>query len=150
MKKLILLLVFLVSCVPVAEASTDIPTLETQSMNCDVYFNSWEIAKRDQVATGQYWYLAKNEAMVFLTTEEAGLHEIGHFVDMERGYPSQNEAFRNVVHEYVYNPPANVQDELHHYLFVVIEQSMYDDAYAQLYMWNILYDLPIEFEEFFK
>ena len=156
MKKLLLLLVFLVSCaapepkiVYVEVTSTPEPTPEIQLAGCEIYFNSWEIAKRDQGATGQYWYLAENEALIFIMDEASALHEVGHFVDMEKGYPSQDVAFQNAVDEYVNNPPTDVQDELHHYLFVALQDELYDEAYAQLYMWNILHELPIEFEEFY-
>ena len=157
MKRLLFLLVFLVSCaapepeiIYIEITSTLEPTLETQPTGCDLYFNSWEVAKNaTPSASGQYWWLGEHEYLVFATSEESFLHEGGHVKDAENEYPSQNADFQNAVDEYVNNPPADVQNELHHYLFVVQRDGQYDDAFAQLYMWDILYELPTIFEEFY-
>ncbi len=156
---LLLLLLLLVSFAPVAPTettrvvyieitSTPEPTPKI-TVGCEFYFNSWETAKKNQGASGMHFWLG-DESLIFAITEESALHEVGHLVDVRNGYLSQDEAFRDTVYEYVYSPPVDVQDELHHYLFVALESGFYDEALAQLYMWNILYELPKEFEEFFK
>lgn len=168
MKKLILLLVFLVSCGrSVVSVDTPTPeptqtpeiiyveitaTLETKTYLTDpeFYFGSWEAAKKIGV-TGMYFWLGGEDTLIFASDEASALHEIGHLADRSNGYPSYFVDFQAAVDEYINNPPADVQDELHRYLFVVIVErgGMYDDAYAQLYMWDILYDLPVEFKEFY-
>ncbi len=166
-KLLLILFVFLVSCgspapeivyveitsapeiVYVEITSTPEPTPKI-TVGCEFYFNTWETAKKNQGANGMHFWLG-NESLIFATTEESALHEVGHLVDVRNGYSSQDEAFQDAVYEYVYSPPIDVQDELHHYLYVMIAEygDLYDEAYAQLYMWNILYELPHEFEEFY-
>ena len=114
-------------------------------VSCEFYFNSWEVSN----VPGMFFILPDGDYLVFATDEESFLHEGGHVRDAENEYPSQDADFQNAVDEYVYNPPVDVQDDLHHYLFVVVEQGLYDDAFAQLYMWDILYELPTTFEEFY-
>ena len=156
MKKLLLLLLLLTACAPVAPeiiyveiTTTPEPTSEVQLASPEFYFNSWEVAKQDQ-ATGMYFLLGE-DVLIFASDVKSALHEVGHFDDKSRDYPSYSVAFQITVDEYINNPPADVQNELHHYLYVVIVERgrMYDDAYAQLYMWNILYDLPDVFEVFY-
>lgn len=122
-----------------------------EEIPCDFYFNSWEATKQNQGATGQYWYLAENEALIFLTTEEAGLHEVGHFVDMERDYPSESKLFQDAVYEYLFNLQVK-DDKLHHYIFVAYSDGRLDDTFAQLYMYALIgaHPLPTIFEEFFE
>ena len=159
---ILLLLMFLVSCAPVETLVPEIiyvlitatpePTPTEQQVSPEFYFNSWEIAKNSTPpASGQFWYLGVHEYMIFATSEESAQHEVGHIKNADEDYPSNNPAFQEAVDNYIFNPPADVQDELHHYLYVVIVQrgNLYDDAFAELYMWNILYELPEEFIDFY-
>ena len=154
MKKLLLLLVFLVSCaapepeiIYVEVTSTPEPTPEIQPVGCEYYFDSWEIAKNAiPPASGQYWYLAENEALIFIKDEISALHEVGHFVDMERGYPSQSLEFREAVVEYL-----STDREPYWIINYYHEQEQFDEIYAHLYMVSLLFqdELPEIFEEFY-
>ncbi len=158
MKKLLLLLLLLTACAPVAPeiiyveiTATPEPTPEVQLVGSEFYFNSWEVAKNaSPPAEGQFWRLDEHEYLIFATSIESAFHEFGHIEDVENDYPSNNPDFQDAVDDYIFNPPSDVQDELHHYLYVaIVENGLYDEAFAQLYMWDILYDLPVEFEEFY-
>ena len=151
MKTKLVLLSLLVLLVYCTEAEVKTPTPVVQPVSCEYYFNSWELGKEDG-AYGMFFLLPPDDDyLIFATNEESGLHEVGHLADRENGYPSQTEAFQNAVYEYLFNTdiPEN-ELELHHYLFVMYEWGNYDDCFAQLYMWNILYELPKEFTDFFK
>ena len=159
--KPLIFLLFLVSCAPVEMPAPEIiyvvitttpePTPTEQQVSPEFYFNSWEIAKDSTPpASGQFWYLGEHEYMLFATDEESGLHELGHLVDSEREYPSNSIELQNAIYEYLFNTDIPESElELHHYLFVAYSDGLFGDAFAELYMWNILYELPKGFIDFY-
>ncbi len=159
MKKLMVLLtLFLVSCasvIPTQETPTpkivyvevtSTPGLE-QIKCAGYYFYSWELAKEDQGAFGMFFVLPDNDYLIFAKGEAVALHEVGHLADVERGKPSQSPEFEAAVVAYLENADPNEQPYWRINYFY--EQGQLDEAYAEFYMWDILYEIPSIFEVFY-
>lgn len=157
MKKLMVLLaLFLISCtstIPTQETSTpkivyvevtSTPGLE-QIKCAGFYFYSWELAKEDQGALGMFFILPDNDYLIFAKGEAVALHEVGHLVDIERGYPSQSPEFEAAVIEYLGHCTEQPCWRINYFY----EQGQLDEVYAEFYMWDILYTIPLEFEVFY-
>lgn len=141
MKKLIVLsFIVLLGCT-VAPPVT--PTLPHEPM-CDYLFNSWEQAKA-LGNEGLYFRIGEKEALIFVMDSEVGLHELCHFIDMERDYTSQTQAFKDAVYEFL-TAPSDLQETFDFWLEIGLGM---DDVYAELCKISLTGELPPIFEEFF-
>lgn len=112
---------------------------------CEVYFNSWEMEK-DQGTLGMFWILSDNDYLIFVKEGEAvALHEVGHLVNVERGYPSRSPEFEAAVIEYLSYCTEQPCWRINYFY----EQGQLDEIYSEFYMWDILYSIPQEFEVFY-
>jgi len=77
--------------------------------------------------------------VIFATSEESALHEVGHLV-----YEFSFE-FIETVELYLEDEHSG---ELYDYMIDNYPDNI-EEIYAELYMWDKLYSIPQEFEEFF-
>ncbi len=110
-------------------------------MSPESYFNSWEASGAD----GMFFALPDGDCLMFAKNEGAALHEMGHCADYKRGYPSQSSEFEQVVMDYLISCTQNPCWRIN----LFYEQGQLDEVYAILYMWDILYSIPQEFEVFY-
>ncbi|KKK88543.1 hypothetical protein LCGC14_2742130, partial [marine sediment metagenome] len=125
------------------------PTVEPPV--CIKYFNYWEKAKEQLGALGMFIVLENGEFLTFFTHEKAALHEVGHFVDLEKGGVSMSDEFHLSVDEYLFN--SVIEDErLYNRILGFYEGYQYHQIYADLYAYNFIgeFPLPKMFEGFFK
>lgn len=108
-------------------------------MTPEYYFSSWEASGADGMA-----FVIDDYYLTFSVGEAAALHEVGHIRDAEKGQPSQSEGFQDAVNEFC--ETADMESTLGWQVCNVID---YSEAYAIFYMWDILYSIPQEFEEFY-
>lgn len=153
MKTLILLLLtLLTSCVPVAvETSapeivyvvvTATPEARTYLTNPEFYFASWEVSKEKLGATGMYFKLGEGEYLIFAEGEAPALHEVGHIRYDREDTTGFEEAVIEYLREYTEEQPYWRVNHLY-------EQGDLEEIYAELYVWNVLYELPREFIDFY-
>ncbi len=140
---MLLLFMLLVSCAPVETPAPEIiyvvitATPEpTPAVSPEYYFNSWN----NSDAQGMYFPL-QNGHLIFAKSEQAALHEVGHIV--YRPNPDFNVAVEEFLSKDQY------EENLYALVAYYYEYGMIEEIFAELYMWNILYELPIEFEGFY-
>jgi len=133
--------------------STSRPTLSYSPKPPDpeYYFETWEEVKIQDGALGIFFLLENGEGLIFFTREKSALHEIGHFVDVEKGRPSMSDAFHSAVDEYLFDSVI-ADDYLYNRLLPMYEGYEYHQIYAELYMYNFIgeFPLPEMFEDFFR
>ncbi len=110
-------------------------------MSPEYYFSSWEVSN----VPGMF-FLVDDYYLIFARGEAAALHEVGHIADAERGYISQTPEFEQAVIEYLDYCVENPCHRINYYY----GYGQLDEIYAVFYMWNILYSIPQEFEEFYE
>ena len=146
-KLLLLSFVFLAACAsPAPEiiyveiTTTPEPTPEVQLASPEFYFNSWEASGADGM-----FFPIDDYYLVFAKNEGAALHEVGHLVDAERDYPSQSPEFEDAVVLYLESCTENPCWRINH----LYEKREFDQIFAELYVWDILREVPQEFEAFY-
>lgn len=160
MKKLLLIFVFLTSCVPAISTETPTPEIiyievaptpeiiyiEITSTpkpapkitaGCEYYFNSWEASG----AAGMF-FPVDDYYLIFARGEGAALHEVGHIAD---NGTSDLPEFEEAVVEYLSDCIEQPCWRIGHFY----DQDMLHEVYAEFYMWDILYSIPQEFEVFY-
>ncbi len=112
-------------------------------MTPEYYFSSWEASG----ACGMF-FVVDDYYLTFSKGEACALHEVGHIADCEnRDCISQSPEFEQATIDYI----ARCEDEeqpcwrINYYY----EQGQLGEVYAELYMWDILYSIPHEFEVFY-
>ena len=127
---------------------------EQISVGCEFYFNSWEINKEVNGATGIFFWLG-DEALIFAKNELSALHEVGHLVDIQRGI-SMTAEFQSAVDSYL-GEEWDGEDMVYYRLsFLFYQGGGYGEVYAELYMMNIVsmnYELdpmPAIFRPFYR
>ena len=128
---LVILCLFLMACAK-----------EPEPHRCVNIFEQWKMHK-DTGNTGAFFPLNKNEGLFFILNSEVALHEVGHYVDMKRGFPSSTPSFQDAIDEYLASPGSKDAK-----LLEEIEQGT-SEIYAELYRYSLVDDLPTMFEEFF-
>ena len=115
--------------------------MSSGDMSPEFYFSSWEASGAD----GMMFPLDDANCLTFSKGEAAALHELGHCVDFWGDYPSQSPEFEEVVIGYLETCEENPCWRIGYFY----DQGMLDEVYAIFYMWDILYTIPPEFEEFY-
>ena len=145
-KLLLLLFMFLAVCaspapeIVYAEITPE-PTSSKQ-VSPEFYFNSWESSG----AAGMF-FVVDDYYLIFAKGEAAALHEVGHLANSQRGYPSQSPEFEAAVIAYLDRCEFGEQPCWRINYFY--QDGRLDDCYSEIYMWDILYTIPHEFEEFY-
>ena len=111
---------------------------------CDYVFNSWENEKA-RGNEGLYFRIGEKEALIFVMDFDIGLHELCHFDDMEKDYPSQTQAFKDAVDEFL-TIPSDLQETFDFWLEIGLGMN---DIYAELCKMNLLDEVPTIFRQFF-
>ncbi len=111
-------------------------------MTPEYYFSSWEASG----ACGMF-FVVDDYYLTFSKGEACALHEVGHIADCEdRDCVSQSPEFEVAVILYLETCTEQPCWRINHYY----EQGMLGEVYAELYMWDILYSIPQEFEGFYE
>ncbi len=118
--------------------------LSQDDISPEFYFASWEVSD----AAGMFFVLPSGDYLMFAKGEGAALHEVGHIADLERGYPSQTPEFEAAVIAYL--DRCEFEEQPCWRINYFYEQGLLNDCFAELYMWDILYTIPQEFEEFYE
>ncbi len=144
MKKLLVLLFFLTACASSPEVVyvvvTETPEPTPETANPSYYFNSWEASNVPGML-----FVVDNYYLIFARGEAAGLHEVGHIRDIEEDRISERPEFEDAVILYLETCEEQPCWRINYFY----EQGQLSEVYAELYMWNILYDLPKEFIDFY-
>ncbi len=111
-------------------------------MTPEYYFSSWKASN----VPGMFFPI-DDYYLIFAKGEGAALHEVGHIRNIEEGYTSETPEFEAAV--ILYLDTADITDGLGWQINNYYRQGRLDDVYAELYMWDILYSIPHEFEEFY-
>jgi len=98
------------------------------------YFEIWN----NSGALGLHFEI-EDYHLIFATDEESALHEVGHIA-----YAPSFEFFE-AVELYI----EDCEGELCEYVQKHFENGNFEEIFAELYMWDILYTIPQEFEEFY-
>ena len=125
---------------PMVITTTPEPTPEVQFASPEFYFNSWEASGVDGM-----FFPIDDYYLVFAKNEGAALHEVGHLVDAGRDYPSQSVEFGDAVVLYLESCTESPCWRINH----LYEKREFDQIFAELYVWDILREVPQEFEEFY-
>lgn len=111
-------------------------------MSPEFYFNSWEANGVD----GMFFVLPGGDYLIFAKGEGAAFHELGHLADAERDYPSQSPEFEEAVVFYL----SKYTDEQPYWrINHLYQQGDMAEIFAELYVWDILREVPEIFEEFY-
>ena len=135
---------FLISC-----ASQPLPP----EPMCEYMFQEWERTKGTTV-TGLFFPINKREGVFFVRSEISAFHELGHFDDMLKDFPSQTKEFKKAVKQYLKETDP-IDPELQTWLDYRLNQfegiKKWGEVYAELYSYNLIgqYELPAIFRPFF-
>lgn len=130
MKRLTILCLFLVAC-----------TQTPEPHRCVNIWDQWEIQKAAG-NTGLYFPIGEKEGLFFIKNSDVGLHELCHFVDQERDFPSETQMFQDAINEYLASDPEDAK------LLEEISQGT-AEIYAELCRYSLVGELPDVFKPFF-
>ncbi len=117
--------------------------LSPSDVSPEFYFASWEASG----TSGMAFVLPNEDCLIFSKGEGSGIHEIGHCVNFWRGYPSETPEFEQATIAYL--DRCEVEEQPCWRIGYFYEQGQLSEVYAELYMWNMLYELPKEFIDFY-
>lgn len=144
MRKIILL------CLLLSVSATQLPSPELpHEPMCDYLFNSWENEKA-LGSEGLFFRIGEKEGLIFVMDTEIGLHELCHFVDMERDYQSQTQTFKDAVNEYLADPDPKDPKLQNRFIYWLDIGIGLNDIYAELCKVSLIGELPDVFEQFFN
>ncbi len=99
-------------------------------------------------------------SLILCITEDACLHEVGHWVDKDLERPSRSEEFTQVIDELILNCSYKLLEHCWMAIFPGVYGNDftddgwggYSELYAAIYSYDLLYDTPIPtvLEEFYK
>jgi hypothetical protein len=87
-----------------------------------------------RVRMGKFYDIGIDEiAITWYKTEKSGMHELGHFVNMKKGYVHGQRRFQELVDHYFPNLPGVGDTPMRKTEFG--EWGGYEEAYAEIYAW---------------